>query len=333
VSIEVGGEAALYIQDRSWRDRASAYLQIMRLDHSIKNIFVLPGIVVPLSVLGVRAFNLHLLRNVAVGLIATILIACSNYVLNELLDAPFDRLHPTKKDRPAAQGLVSAPIALAQWILLMCAGMLLAATICFPFLCTAGALWVMGCLYNISPFRTKDRVYLDVLSESVNNPLRMLLGWYMVTSVLVPPASLLVCYWMAGCYLMALKRFSELREIGDPKIAGAYRRSFLRYTEESLLVSVTFYAAASMLFFGAFIMRYRIELILVLPLIALLMSSYFALAFKPNSAVQNPEKLYREPVLMIEAACLSVLMIILLYVHIPILGQIFSPTLPSALIR
>ncbi|MGH9600131.1 MAG: UbiA prenyltransferase family protein [Terracidiphilus sp.] len=334
MSTQVSGETALYVvRERSWRDRAAPYFQIMRLDHSIKNIFVLPGIVVPLSVLGASAFTLHLLRNVVIGFLVTTLIACSNYVLNELLDAPFDRLHPTKKHRPAAEGLVSAPIACAQWVLLMCAGMILAATISREFVFAAGALWVMGCLYNIPPFRTKDRVYLDVLSESVNNPLRMLLGWYMVTSILVPPVSLLVCYWMAGCYLMALKRFSELRAIGDARVAAAYRRSFRRYSEESLLVSVTFYAAAAMLFFGAFIMRYRIELVLVLPLVALLMSTYFALAFKPNSAVQSPELLYREPVLMIEAIGVFVLSIILLYVNIPILGHIFAPTLPSSLIR
>lgn len=130
---------------------------------------------------------------------------------------------------------------------------------------------------------------------------------------------------------MALKRFSEYREIGDAQIAGAYRKSFCYYTEISLLTSVTFYASAAMLFFGAFIMRYRIELILVFPLVALLMSTYFQLAFKPNSAVQNPEKLYREPFLMAEAVLISMSMIALLYFDIPVLGQIFSPTLPSVL--
>jgi 4-hydroxybenzoate polyprenyltransferase len=321
---------ALNTQAQTWKARAAAHFQIMRLDHSIKNIFVLPGLVVPLSILGSAAFSLHLLRNVLVGFLATTLIACSNYVLNELLDAPFDRLHPTKKDRPAARGLVSVPIAYAQWLLMMCLGMALAFTINLDFAYAAAALWIMGCIYNIPPLRTKDRVYLDVLSESVNNPLRMLLGWYMVTSVLVPPVSLLICYWMAGCYLMALKRFSEFREIDDVKVAGAYRKSFLRYTEKSLLVSVTFYASSSMLFFGAFIMRYRLELILVLPLVALLMSTYFSLAFKPHSAVQHPEKLYKEPVLMFEAIALSILMIALLYVNVPILGSIFSATLPTA---
>jgi decaprenyl-phosphate phosphoribosyltransferase len=314
-----------------FKARLIAHFQIMRLDHSIKNIFVFPGIVIPLSVLGNAAFTPRVARNIVVGLIATTLVACSNYVLNEVLDAPFDRLHPKKRFRPAAMGTVSIPLAYTQWLLLMCAGMALAHTVSRDFALAAAALWVMGCLYNVPPIRTKDRAYLDVLSESVNNPIRMLLGWYMVTSVLIPPVSLLICYWMAGCYLMALKRFSEFREIDDAQVAGGYRRSFRTYTEESLLVSVTFYAAAAMLFLGAFIIRYRIELVLVLPLIALLMSTYFSLAFKQNSAVQNPEKLYREPVLMFEAILLTVLMVALLYINIPVLGRIFAPTLPQVM--
>jgi decaprenyl-phosphate phosphoribosyltransferase len=311
--------------------RVKAHLQIMRLDHSIKNIFVLPGIIVPLSILRTPLLSTALDRNIIVGFAATTLIACSNYVVNEVLDAPFDRLHPKKQSRPAAQGLVNIPLAYAQWILMMVVGMALALTISRPFAYSAAALWIMGCFYNIRPFRTKDKVYLDVLSESVNNPLRMLLGWYMVTAVLIPPASMLICYWMVGCYLMGLKRFSEFREIGDAHIAGSYRRSFQYYTEVSLLSSVTFYAAAAMLFFGAFIIRYRIELVLVFPVIALLMSTYFKLAFQPNSAVQNPEKLYREPLLMIESALVCISMVALLYIDIPLVSRVFSPTLPSAL--
>jgi 4-hydroxybenzoate polyprenyltransferase len=271
--------------------------------------------------------------NILIGFLATTFIACSNYVLNEVLDAPFDKLHPTKRIRPAAQGLVCVPIAYAQWLFMMAVGIALALTISRPFAYTAGTLWIMGCLYNIPPLRLKDKVYLDVLSESVNNPLRMLLGWFMVTSVLIPPTSLLICYWMAGCYLMALKRFSEYREIDNAQVAGAYRKSFQHYTEVSLLTSVTFYASTAMLFFGAFIMRYRIELILVFPLVALLMSTYFRLAFQPNSAAQNPEKLYREPLLMTEAVIISLSMVVLLYIDIPFIGRVFSPTLPSALGR
>ncbi len=137
-----------------------------------------------------------------------------------------------------------------------------------------------------------------MLSESINNPLRMLAGWYMAGTLAFPPTSLLLSYWMVGCYFMAIKRYAEYRDIDDPARAAAYRKSFSYYTLQRLLVSIVFYASAAMLFLGAFVMRYRLELILAFPLIALVMAIYLGLAFKPESAVVNPEKLYREPVLM-----------------------------------
>ena len=302
--------------------RFKAHLQIMRLDHSIKNIFVIPGIVVPLSVLRTPLLSPVLVWHILIGFLATTLIACSNYVINEVLDAPFDRLHPIKRTRPAALGLVSVPIAYAQWILMMIVGIALAHMISHPFTYAAGALWIMGCIYNISPCRTKDRVYLDVLSESVNNPIRLAVGWYIVTSTVIPPVSLLVAYWMLGAYFMALKRFSEYRQIGSAP-AMRYRKSFEYYTEESLLTSVLFYAATAMLFFGAFVMRYRIEMVLSFPLIALLMAVYFDLGFAKDSPVQNPEKLYREPRLMVLLAVCAVVLIVTSFIHLPWLAQMF----------
>jgi 4-hydroxybenzoate polyprenyltransferase len=157
----------------------------------------------------------------------------------------------------------------------------------------------------------------------------MLLGWYAVTSVLVPPVSLVVAYWMIGCYFMAIKRFSEISEIKDRAVAGAYRASFKYYTPESLLVSVVFYASTAMLFLGAFIIRYRIELIVGFPLVALTMAIYLKLAFKPGSAVQNPEKLYREPVLMASFLTTVLVMTLLLFIRLPRLEMFFMPTLPQ----
>jgi decaprenyl-phosphate phosphoribosyltransferase len=316
------------------KERISAHLAIARLDHSIKNLFVLPGVIVPLSIYP-ELLTRALIWKLAVALVSITLVACSNYVINEVLDAPFDRLHPTKKNRAAARGHVNVGVAYVQWIAMMLAGVAIGLFVGKMFALTAAFLWVMGCFYNIPPARTKDVPYLDVLTESINNPLRMLLGWYAVTSVmvppdsLVPPVSLLVSYWMIGCYFMGLKRFSELSEIGNRDVAGAYRASFKRYTPESLLVSVVFYASTAMLFFGAFIIRYRIELILGFPLVAWTMAIYFKLAFKPESSVQNPEKLYREPLLMSAFAATVVVMGLLLFIRLPRLEGFFTPTLPQ----
>jgi len=307
--------------------RIVAHARMMRLDHSIKQIFVAPGIVLAVSIGGVQLTGAVWLR-IAAGLIAATLIASSNYVLNELLDAPFDRLHPSKRSRPAASGEADRGWGFVQWIVLMLAGMELARQLGSGFALSAAGLWVMGCVYNIPPVRSKDVAYLDVLSESINNPLRFCLGWYSVVTGLLPPTSLLVSYWMLGCYFMVLKRFSEYRQFGDRDRAAGYRRSFAHYSEATLLNSATFYAAASMLFFGAFIMRYRIELILSFPVIAWLMAVYFSLSFRRDSPVQHPELLYKEPVLMVPLGICIALMVLLLFVNVPWIEYSFPKSTP-----
>ena len=158
----------------------------------------------------------------------------------------------------------------------------------------------------------------------------MLAGWFIVGTNAIAPFLFLLSYWMVGSYFMAIKRFAELRHIDNPVQAAAYRKSFGYYTEQRLLVSIMFYASAAMLFLGAFIMRYRIELVLSFPFLALVMAIYLALAFKENSTAYAPEKLTGEPQLMVAVVVCAIIMGILLWVDIPLLNQIFVPTIPTA---
>jgi len=271
------------------KSRIKGHIEIFRFDHWIKNIFVLPGTLVALAFLPHPPPSL-LIKNFLLGLLAIGLVASSNYVLNEILDAPFDRKHPIKKHRAVPSGRINIPVAYIQWIVLMLAGMALSLPISKSFAVTAAALWVMGCIYNTPPLRSKDLPYLDVLSESINNPLRLLAGWFIVDPHVFPSTSLLLSYWMLGAYLMTLKRFAELRDLSNGRLAADYRKSFKYYNETNLLVSTMFYAAASMLFLGAFIMRYKIELILSFPFIAWVMALYMKLSFKKNSAIITVEQ-------------------------------------------
>jgi decaprenyl-phosphate phosphoribosyltransferase len=310
------------------RPTLRGHLAICRIDHWFKNVFVFPGIVAAAG-MDRSAIDSGLFGRIVLGLISVCLVASSNYVINEVLDAPSDRAHPVKHTRPVPSGQVSIPLAYVQWLLLMVVGVGLGRLISLPFAITVAVLWIMGCLYNIPPIRSKDLPYVDVLSESVNNPLRMLAGWFIVGGNSVAPGSLLLSYWMIGCYFMAMKRYAEFRDIGDQARAAAYRKSFAFYTEHRLLISIMFYGSAAMLFLGAFVMRYRLELILAFPLVALVMAIYLALAFKPNSAVQRPEGLYREPVLMAAVVGCALLTGVLLFVDIPSLAHLFTPTAPT----
>ena len=303
------------------------HFKIARVDHWIKNVFVLPGIVVAVSI-DRSTLTSTLAWHVLIGLLSVCLVTSSNYVLNEILDAPYDREHPTKFSRPVPSGEVSIPLGYLQWIILMIAGVGLGLMISVTFALTMLVLWLMACVYNISPIRSKDLPYLDVLSESVNNPLRMLAGWYITGIKVIPPASLLISYWMMGCYFMAIKRFAEYRDLRDHPRSKLYRKSFGFYNEQRLLVSIMFYASQAMLFLGAFIMRYRLELILSFPLVALVMAVYLSLAFKEDSAVQRPEGLYREPRLIAAILTCTLIMAVLLFVDVPVLYKIFVRSAP-----
>jgi decaprenyl-phosphate phosphoribosyltransferase len=302
----------------------AAYVEIARIDHSIKNIFVLPGLIVALSIDPAR-WRLMQPGIILAGLLAVGLVASSNYVLNEILDAAYDRLHPFKARRAIAAGRASVPAAYVEWVALMLAGIGLGLIVSAPFTITLAGLWIAGCLYNVPPIRTKDIVYLDVISEAVNNPLRMLAGWYLTGTGAVPITSLLLSYWAAGCYFMAIKRYAEWREMPAERLR-AYRKSLGSYSERSLLTSILLYASLAMLFFGAFIARYRLELILSFPLVALVMAVYFWLAFREKSPVQHPELLYREPKVVVPVALCAAVMAALLFVDLPALHKMFVPT-------
>jgi 4-hydroxybenzoate polyprenyltransferase len=299
------------------------YVQMARIDHWFKNAFMLLGVIVALFV-EPELLRWDVIPRLLLAFFATCIVASSNYVLNEMLDAPYDRKHPVKKHRPAAAEQVRRRWALAEWLGLGALGLGLAWLVNPWFTAAAAALWIMGVLYNVKPVRTKELPYLDVLSESINNPIRLFLGWFPLIPDRVPPLSLVLSYWMVGAFFMALKRFAEYRSIGDRATAIRYRRSIAHYDEDRLLVSVFFYAIAASLFAGVFIVRYHLELILGIPFGAGLLAYYMKLGLKAESPVQNPERLYRERGFMLFALLSVGIFVLLMFVHIPALYSAFN---------
>jgi len=301
------------------------YLRIARPDHWIKNVFMLPGAALAAMFSGGLALGTGIA--VLAALVSLCLLASANYTINEYLDARHDRHHPLKKSRPGAEGRLEFRLVALQYLALAAAGMLIAQALGNPFMLTAAALLAMGLAYNVPPVRTKDRLYLDVLSESVNNPLRLLMGWFVVLPDALPPASLVLAYWMGGAFLMAMKRYSEYRRIGDPERAGLYRRSFRFYTEERLLLSSFFYALFAAFLLGVFLVKYRIEYLLSLPLFALLFTWYLAIALRADSAAQAPEKLHRERRFMAFVGILAAVVTLLTFLDLPFLHFLMNPVL------
>ena len=306
------------------------YIKIARPDHWFKNVFMIPGMLLGWLVAPPKN-AMSILGWVFVGVMATCLICSSNYTLNEFLDATTDRKHPQKRNRPAAAGRVKAFWVYIQWIFLAVAGLTLSWVVGWQFFICEATLFVMGIVYNVPPVRSKDLPYLDVLSESINNPIRLLLGWYAVKCRILPPATLVFAYWMLGAFLMTVKRFAELECINDRKVAAGYRKSFAHYTRNRLLICIVFYSTAFAFFSGAFIIRYHIELIIAVPYFAGFLGFYLHLGMLPNSPTQYPESLYKERSFMIYTGLTVLMTIVCFFLHIPWLADLFKSTIPGGL--
>lgn len=303
---------------------AADFIALIRPGYWIKNIFVAPGILLAFYFAPELSLS-NRWPDILLALVSACLTASSNYVLNEILDASGDARHPDKRFRPIPSGRVQIPLAYFLWAALAVLGLACAVLVNTGLLVSCLALWVMGIAYNTPPIRLKDLPYADVLSESVNNPIRLAIGWYAMGMTVPPTLSVLMAYWMFGAFLMAIKRFAELRHIGDAETAGAYRKSFRWYNEERLLVSILFYAALFGMFSGVFISRYRIELVFAIPFVAAAMAAYFRIGFRPHSPAMNPETLWSCRSVMLSSLLAFGACSALLFLDVPGLGDIFSP--------
>ena len=310
---------------RKQRGTLADYVKIARFDHATKHVFIVPGLVTAYLLRGLQ--NREIGVAIVLGLVVAVCIASANYVINEWLDREFDKFHPTKSLRASVQRELDGNIVIAEWLGLMAIGLTAAALASKLMLVVATIFALQGVFYNIPPLRTKDRPYLDVISESINNPLRLLIGWAMIDSGTLPPASLIAAYWCGGAFLMAAKRFSEYREIVESSgrdLLVRYRASFAGYTEVSLNVSCFIYALLSAFFLAVFLIKYRIEYVLTMPFIALLFGQYLSMSMRPGSTAQNPENLFRERNLILTVWALIAVFLATTFINMPELAGLLD---------
>ena len=292
----------------------NAYLSVIRPDHWLKNVFILFGHGAAFVLLGMH-LSWQLTWLVALSLLPACFVASANYVLNEILDAPFDRLHPTKKARAVASGEAKEGVLWVLMGLLLVAGFVLA----WPFfnaayLVSLLLLFLSGLVYNVPPLRLKDRAFMDVIAESFNNPIRLWLGWYAIAPQnSFPPLSIIMAWWMFGALLMTGKRYAEYRFINSPERSGAYRRSFKTYTEKSLLIAMITYANLFCFCAGTAVAVYRPNLVFAFPAVVAAIIAYFNTAVSSQGARLEPEQLLKSPMLLLCILLTLALSIFLIY--------------------
>jgi hypothetical protein len=80
------------------------------------------------------------------------------------------------------------------------------------------------------------------------------------------------------------------------------------------------YGLLSTFFLAIFLIKYRVEYLVVVPPIIALFGYYLVLSTQPASSAQNPEKLFREPKLIALVVILAALFVVATYVDMPLLS-------------
>jgi decaprenyl-phosphate phosphoribosyltransferase len=309
------------------------YLELARFDHYIKNLFIFPGwfFYILLSSQNSEFSKRSIFKEIVTiqavlhlifAFIGISLISSANYTINEWLDRNTDRYHPDKQGRRSVYGKLSPSVIAIQYCSFATVGGLLLLYINPEVFYLGLFLLIMGLMYNVKPIRTKDIAYLDVVSESVNNPIRLAVGWYSLGSSQVIPTSLLLSFMFAGIFLMSMKRYVEMQILGEE--AHRYRKSFAKWTPENLLTFAFGSSILATLFVGIFLVRVNIEYILSTPLLVVLFCLYLNKSLHLEKVGYKPEKLFREKTLIALSLTFFLSLILLSFIDINLLDRIIT---------
>ena len=187
--------------------------------------------------------------NVAVAFVAFCLASSAVYLLNDVRDAPKDRLHPEKKNRPIASGQVAPSTAVVLAVVALVASLALS-TLAEPAL-----LWVIVTylvLQLLYVFWLKNQPVLDLAVIASGFLLRALAGGA-ATDIAISDWFLLVAGF-GSLFVVAGKRYSELVTLeAEEGEVGQSRSSLLSYTSTYLRFVWTVAAAVTVMVYGLWV--------------------------------------------------------------------------------
>lgn len=262
----------------TWRDAVS----LLRPHQWYKNLIVFAGLIFSLSFFDPN----NVLRAIA-GFAIFCIASGGVYALNDVYDAPKDRLHPTKKNRPVAAGRISTTAGVALGLTCVIAAVLLGWRLQPSFDAALVAYLLLQALYI--PV-LKEHVFLDLFSISFGLILRAIAGVVLAGVFLSP--WLLLCTFFLALFLGLGKRRSEVRILGDS--ARDHRPSLKHYSEQLLNQSLTVVMATIVLSYSMYTFFHPNQwMMLTIPFVLYGMFRYLFLEIERGQGGE-PEAIFRD---------------------------------------
>lgn len=195
-----------------------ALIETLRPQQWVKNGFIFAALIFSQSLT-----RWDRVRQVILAALVFCAISSAAYILNDILDAPEDRHHPTKKLRPIAAGRLSATTAGIVGFLLAIMGLAEAWRLNHGFFAVVVAYLALNALYSTF---LKRIALLDVFIVAAGFLFRVI-GGGLVIRVAISPW-LIVCTTLLSLFIALSKRRHELVLLGDR--ASDHRAILAAYT-------------------------------------------------------------------------------------------------------
>lgn len=197
-------------------------LHLMRFHQYIKNLFIF----IP-AFFSFKFFDEVSIYNSLIAFVAFCLCASAIYIINDVIDAPSDRIHPNKSKRPIASGKVKPRVALLFALVFIVVGIFILVCL-LPRAILPVAIYVLiNLLYS---FKLKHIPILDIFIIASGFVIRLFVGALAINTPL--SEWIIVMTFLLALFLALAKRRDDVilyEESGEKmrKVVDGYNRQFL----------------------------------------------------------------------------------------------------------
>lgn len=273
----------------------------------LKNLFMFSALV-----FGMKLVLPSLIVRALVAFFCLCLLSSAAYLINDMVDAERDKLHPRKRDRPLPVGRLKESWALGGAIVLALVSLAVAVIVDYRFALVCAVFIVVEIGYSLLFTRF---VILDVLAIAAAFILRVMAGSVVAGATNFSPW-LYVCGSFLALFMALCKRRQELIVLGD--LAPKHREvladygSLLLVEMIAVVTSSTVIAYSLYTFWGAHVPENK-GMMLTIPFVLYGVFRYLLLMQRPDLPGSPEEMLIKDPPLVINNLLWGVAVLAILY--------------------
>lgn len=303
------------------KERISILLRTFRANQWIKNLVVFTAIL-----FSGKLFDGDLFLRTSFAFLIFCLLSSTSYVLNDIIDFPYDKKHPIKRLRPIASGLVTIPQATFMVFLLTLISLIAALFFSIPFFFLSLLFILLHFFYSLY---LKKYPIIDIFAISFSFMIRTFGGE--VASGYHIPIWLTLTIFFVSLFMATVKRHAELVSHGKEARQSLYHYEehlldFLTTTFATItIIAYSFYTyfeklPSAQTFFTDFFsstfpgFEARKWMMITIPFVVYGIARYAQLLYEKEEG-ERPEKLITTDVPLIAAiGGWAVIVIVLIYV-------------------